>query len=162
MYCLYFYRAGHGFENGLGHRPKRHPKFAQNKPSKNILPTISDTYTVRKITSYNLYLCRLHRILCIDTDYNLQIIILIYPANMLCIQLKGWIDTAYQMYRYSIFSVSIQIVLLSSSYCFSKIEKINIKSQFLMREISSKWEIDVKCIYKCHFLVAFQLHLLHE
>ena len=74
------------------------------------------SYTVRKIASYNLYLCRLPRIPCIDTDYNLQIIILIYPATMLCIQLKGWIDTAYQMYLYSIFSVPIQNVLLSSFY----------------------------------------------
>ena len=74
------------------------------------------SYTVRKIASYNLYLCRLRRIPCIDTDYNLQIIILIYPANMLCIQLKGWIDTEHYMYQYSIFSVSIQKVLLSSFY----------------------------------------------
>ena len=39
-------------------------------------------YTVRKITSYNLDLCGLHRIPCIDQDYNPQNIILVYQANM--------------------------------------------------------------------------------
>ena len=83
-------------------------------------------YTVRKITSYNLYLCRLQRIPCIDTDYNLQIIILIYPANMLCKQLKGWIDTAYFQCQYRKFlhewmpnvSTNVSFVLpFSNIYC---------------------------------------------
>ena len=47
-------------------------------------------YTVRKITSYNLYLCGLPRIPCIDQDYNPQNIILVYQANMLYIQHIRW------------------------------------------------------------------------
>ena len=54
-------------------------------------------YTVRKITSYYLYLCRLQRIPCIDTEYNLQILIWIYTDSFLYQQILSSIDTAYMI-----------------------------------------------------------------
>ena len=58
------------------------------------------TYTVRKITSYNLYICGLHRIPCIDQDYNPQNIILVYQANMLYIEHIRCISTEYFQCQY--------------------------------------------------------------
>ena len=53
------------------------------------------SYTVRKITSYNLYRCILPRHVGTYTDYNLQITVQINPANMLYSQISSWINTDY-------------------------------------------------------------------
>ena len=53
--------------------------------------------TVSKITSYILYLYRLHRTCCIDTEYNLQILIWIYTDSFLYQQILSSIDTAYMI-----------------------------------------------------------------
>ena len=66
---------------------------------------MSTSYTVSKIPSYILYLYRLPRSCCIDTDYNLQILICIYTDRFLYIQITGSIDTAYKLITVSTWKI---------------------------------------------------------
>ena len=85
--------AGHIVKKGGGRQDEKLGKIFQYWTRCH--QQMTRAYTVRKITSYNLYLCGLHRIPCIDQDYNLQNIILVYPANIRYIQHIRCISTEY-------------------------------------------------------------------